>query len=304
MDDAPNWVRHLLPVRTDGPDLLAAERAGSAVDPAALARMLHGDDVLALRARVEAVVEAAGVPAEVEELPSIGRVGKIERSLGRGKALKRLRKEHSWTDAEYSHAVTASGEMNVYGLHDKAFIKCLTDQTTPEQKAAFLVPAQQDRIIGCYAQTELSHGSNVRGLETTATWDPSDKTFIIHSPAITSSKWWIGTLGRTANHALVMAQLVIKGKNYGPHTFVVPIRDLETHEPLPGVFVGDIGPKFGYKYVTIRMPLLTVAPWTMALFSSTRSKSRISTCLRGSRSSTQRPASTFAVALLPLYTAV
>jgi len=26
-------------------------------------------------------------------------------------------------------------------------------------------------MIGCYAQTELGHGSNVQGLETTATFD-------------------------------------------------------------------------------------------------------------------------------------
>lgn len=27
---------------------------------------------------------------------------------------------------------------------------------------------------------------------------------------------------------------------------MVPIRDLNTHKPLPGVEVGDIGPKLGY----------------------------------------------------------
>jgi acyl-CoA oxidase len=43
-----------------------------------------------------------------------------------------------------------------------------------------------------------------------------------------------------------MAQLVIAGKPYGPHPFVVQIRDLKTHEPLENVHVGDIGPKFGY----------------------------------------------------------
>lgn len=53
-------------------------------------------------------------------------------------------------------------------------------------------------------------------------------------------------MGRTANHAVVMAQLIIKGKSYGPHPYVVPIRSLKTHEPLDGVHVGDIGPKFGY----------------------------------------------------------
>lgn len=43
-----------------------------------------------------------------------------------------------------------------------------------------------------------------------------------------------------------MAQLIIDGKSYGPHPFVVQIRDLRTHEPLENIHVGDIGPKFGY----------------------------------------------------------
>lgn len=47
--------------------------------------------------------------------------------------------------------------------------------------------------------------------------------------------------GRTADHAAVMAQLIINGKKYGPHPFVVPLRDLKTREPLPGRTIGDIG---------------------------------------------------------------
>lgn len=43
-----------------------------------------------------------------------------------------------------------------------------------------------------------------------------------------------------------MAQLIVKGKRYGPHSFIVNIRDMKTHKPLPGIEVGDIGPKFGY----------------------------------------------------------
>jgi acyl-CoA oxidase len=125
----------------------------------------------------------------------------------------------------------------------------LKDQGTPEQHKLFLEPAERYEIIGCYAQTELGHGSNVRGLETTATWDPQDRTFILHSPYLTASKWWIGSLGRTANHAVVMAQLIIEGKKYGPHPFVIQIRDMKTHEPLENIHVGDIGPKFGYKFV-------------------------------------------------------
>lgn len=47
-----------------------------------------------------------------------------------------------------------------------------------------------------------------------------------------------------ATHALVYAQLIIDGKEYGVHAFLVQIRD-ENHRPLPGIELGDLGPKLG-----------------------------------------------------------
>lgn len=46
-----------------------------------------------------------------------------------------------------------------------------------------------------------------------------------------------------------MAQLYIKDKNYGIQPFMVQIRDEETHMPLPGIHVGEIGPKLGFNTV-------------------------------------------------------
>lgn len=50
-------------------------------------------------------------------------------------------------------------------------------------------------------------------------------------------------MGVIATHALIQARLIIDNKDYGAHGFIVPIRSLEDHKPLPGVHVGDIGPK-------------------------------------------------------------
>lgn len=41
-------------------------------------------------------------------------------------------------------------------------------------------------------------------------------------------------VGKSANHAVVMANLIIGEQEYGMHPFIVQIRDLNTHEPLPG----------------------------------------------------------------------
>ena len=93
---------------------------------------------------------------------------------------------------------------------------------------------------------ELGHGSNLRSLETTATYDPKTESWDIHTPCLTAAKWWPGGLGKTSTHALVMARLVTLGEDHGIAPFLVQLRRQEDHEPMPGVTLGDIGPKYGY----------------------------------------------------------
>lgn len=100
-------------------------------------------------------------------------------------------------------------------------------------------------MVGCFAMTELGHGSNVPGLETTATFDEASDQFIIHTPTVTATKWWIGGAAHSATHSAVFAQLIVKGKNYGTKCFIVPLRDPKTYNTLPGINIGDIGKKMG-----------------------------------------------------------
>ncbi|KAG5564809.1 hypothetical protein RHGRI_000870 [Rhododendron griersonianum] len=130
-------------------------------------------------------------------------------------------------------------------VHWGMFIPAIKGQGTEEQQQKWLPLAYKMQIIGCYAQTELGHGSNVQGLETTATFDPQTDEFIIHSPTLTSSKWWPGGLGKVATHAIAYALLIVGGREQGVHGFIVQLRSLEDHSPLPGMTVGDIGMKFG-----------------------------------------------------------
>lgn len=101
-------------------------------------------------------------------------------------------------------------------------------------------------IFGCFAVTELSHGSNAKAIRTTAHYDPTTEEFIIHSPDFEAAKFWVGNMGKTATHAVVFAQLYTPGGQcHGLHSFVVQIRNPKTLLPMPGVMVGDIGKKLG-----------------------------------------------------------
>lgn len=141
-----------------------------------------------------------------------------------------------------AHRVTAthSGVADHFAL----FVMTLMGQGTPEQLREWLPKALNLEIIGTYAQTELGHGSNVRGLETIATFDQATDEVIIDMPTLTAMKWWPGALGILATHAVVYARLIVNKKDLGFHAFMVQIRD-ERHKPLPGIEVGDIGPKMG-----------------------------------------------------------
>ena len=81
------------------------------------------------------------------------------------------------------------------------------------------------------------------GIETTATFDREADEFVIHTPTLTATKWWIGGAAESATHSTVFANLIVDGKRYGVKPFVVPLRDPETFSLLPGVTIGDVGMK-------------------------------------------------------------
>lgn len=93
-------------------------------------------------------------------------------------------------------------------------------------------------LVGCYAMTEIGHGSNVQHLETTATFDADTQEFVVDSPTPSATKDYIGNAAAHATVAAVYAQLVTRGENHGVHCFIVPIRD-EKGQTCDGVEIGD-----------------------------------------------------------------
>lgn len=131
-------------------------------------------------------------------------------------------------------------------LHYALFASVFNVMANEEQRAYWIPLIDGHKILGCYAQTELGHGSDVAGIETTATLDKATDEFIVHSPTLTSAKWWPGDMGRFSTHALVMAKLKIDGKDYGVQPFVVQMRDMNTFKHCAGVDSGEMGVKFGF----------------------------------------------------------
>ncbi|XP_074760551.1 peroxisomal acyl-coenzyme A oxidase 3 isoform X2 [Athene noctua] len=131
-----------------------------------------------------------------------------------------------------------------YLLHCAAFGGTLLSASG--RFAAFMKKIFGMEIVGCFALTELSHGSNTKGIRTTATFDRNTQEFIINTPDFEAAKFWIGNMGKHATHAVVYAQLYTPDGQYqGLHSFLVQIRDTKTLLPIPGVVVGDIGKKIG-----------------------------------------------------------
>ncbi|KAL3665587.1 hypothetical protein V7S43_009621 [Phytophthora oleae] len=236
-----------LPLHDLAPLLLRCERQHSNVDVEVLANALRGGREANRRRKL--MVEL------VRRHPVLSRKDFIHQNhaercaAGLEKAyhyIKLVQNEGIEDLRDQQELYVALGERLPLEVHRAMFIPTLENQADNQQQAKWLPLARSFKIIGSYAQTELGHGSNVQGMETTAMYEKETQTFVIKSPTLTSRKWWPGGLGKTATHAIVHAKLQIGGEQKGVQAFIVPLRSPETHKPLPGVEMGDIGPKVGF----------------------------------------------------------
>ena len=100
------------------------------------------------------------------------------------------------------------------------------------------------RLLGCYAMTELGHGSDVADLETTITYDADTDEFVVNSPTPSAAKAYLGNAALHGTMAVVFGQLWVAETCHGIHAVLVPIRDADGAD-LPGVTTRDHGAKGG-----------------------------------------------------------
>jgi len=255
----------------ENPNILDKERQGSSFTTRELTYVLDGSkEMTETKELMASMIESDPVlrdddrfdltrpQARERTMEKVARVIEMWSLAASGDNQRELPKvgKKSKSDAAEKKKATADafwGMMSLYdpswatriGVHYGLFFSAFQGQGTEEQQKKYMDDIQSMKIIGCYAMTELGHGSYIRGFETTSTYDKKTQEFIINSPTDTSTKWWIGLAGQTATHTVAFARLIIDEKDYGVHSFLVPLRSMENGTPLPGISVGDCGAKMG-----------------------------------------------------------
>lgn len=138
---------------------------------------------------------------------------------------------------DYSLAIKA-------GVHFTLCGGTISKLGTAKHHEQYLPGIDSLALPGCFGMTELGHGSNVMGIETTAVYDSSAGEFVIDTPNDDASKFWIGGSGQHGKVCCVFAQLTVGGVWQGPHVFVVRLRD-DAGNIMPGVRIEDHGAKMG-----------------------------------------------------------
>ena len=141
----------------------------------------------------------------------------------------------------------ALGDLSVlvkYGVQFGLFGGSIYQLGTQRHHEAYLERVGELELPGCYAMTETGHGSNVRDLETTATYDHERRELVVHTPSEQAGKDWIGNAALHGRLATVFARLRVGDVYHGVHAVLVPIRS-EDGSVLPGIRIEDRGLKVG-----------------------------------------------------------
>lgn len=144
----------------------------------------------------------------------------------------------------FENMMYVDGSLTIkFGVQFGLFGGSIQKLGTKKHHDKYLTTTGEAKLLGCFAMTETGHGSNVRGVKTTATFDQKTDCIIIHTPGKNDNKEYIGN-ALHSKMASVFAQLIVDGKNEGVHAILVPVRD-EAHELMPGVTIEDNGYKLG-----------------------------------------------------------
>lgn len=144
----------------------------------------------------------------------------------------------------FEHLMYVHGSLAVkFGVQFGLFGGSIQKLGTKKHHDAYLKAAGEAKLLGCFAMTETRHGSNVRGVRTTATYDKETDRIVINTPGKNDNKEYIGN-ALHCSMASVFAKLIVNGKNEGVHAVLVAIRN-KKHELTEGVTVEDNGYKLG-----------------------------------------------------------
>ncbi|ELR12034.1 acyl-CoA dehydrogenase, middle domain containing protein [Acanthamoeba castellanii str. Neff] len=227
---------------------IARERENAPFDVRELTHVIYGGpQATALKERMALIIERDPV-LFVKNYYDMTRpearqkcMAQVRRALQIAQQLK-PEEQRAFSQAIASYDRTLS--MRLY-VHCTLFKESIYTHGTKEQWLKWKDDIESARVLGCFAMTELGHSSFLRGIETTATYDKATGEFILHSPTLTASKWWIGMAGETATHTVAIARLIVDNKDLGLNWFVVQLRSLVDGTLMPGVTCGDIGAKMG-----------------------------------------------------------
>ncbi|UII80865.1 acyl-CoA dehydrogenase [Flagellimonas sp. CMM7] len=146
--------------------------------------------------------------------------------------------------AIFEHLMFIDGSLAVkFGVQFGLFGGSIQKLGTKKHHDQYLTDTGKAKLLGCFAMTETGHGSNVRGIKTTATYDQKTDSIIIHTPGPNDNKEYIGN-ALHSSMASVFAQLIVDGKNEGVHAVLVPVRD-KNNTVLEGIIIEDNGYKLG-----------------------------------------------------------